>query len=173
MNFNAIDDNIDRFLESLRQSRVCNWCKYPSRPVLKKIGLCKYCNRIRRKLNKLESQINHQKSKTGQVHPFLQHDYKLACKKAGLCKAEGMWYARIGRITQLDLERELNELSQQYVGKILFSHDASWLGSMISRRHQQFFFYILSLLNREYLRKNRSRKARWLVLNEMIDGDSS
>jgi len=159
------DDYVDLFFESLNSAKACNWCRHPNRKVLTRIGLCPHCNRIRKKVRRLESQLSDQR---GVAHPILEFEHKRATTKADLCKLEGDLYGKIDSKSQLDLEHELDKLSRWYVHKRLFSHDASWLGSVIPPQQRRVLFYLLSLMNREYMRLNRDELAFQRMRSELL-----
>jgi hypothetical protein len=144
-------NEIESFFEYLNNKVKCNWCKHPKEVVLPRIGLCNHCNRIRKELKHLE-----EKQKLG-------FKYEIACRKKENAIAEGNIYGdiHIDLITPLKLERELRLLGQWFVGKEFFKSDANILAGVFCPVHRTYVYYMVSLYNREYMRKNRHQLAAY------------
>jgi hypothetical protein len=89
-----------------------------------------------------------------------EFDYKVALRKAQLARCEGSRYGNIHKkdISALDLEHELDDLSKLFVKKKSF-YDATSIGWALPPTQRMYVFYLLSLIKREYLRRNRRRLA--------------
>jgi len=80
-------------------------------------------------------------------------------------------------ISALDLEHELTDLSKKFLNKQMFYGDATSIGWALSLNQRMYVFYLLSLMQREYLRRNRHRMAQSQVTGmslaevEAIDHD--
>lgn len=141
------DDYIEDFFQGMAQKDLCAWCRHPWKPVAT-AGLCWHCYSIKRQLRKAERGNNYQ-------------DHKIALRKAQLARAEGIQYGDIHRkdISALDLEHELHDLSKRYVNKRLSCVNATSIGWALPPTQRIYVFYLISLLQREYLRKHRHRIA--------------
>jgi hypothetical protein len=143
-------DKILSFLEFLNNKVKCNWCKHPKENVLPRIGLCKHCNRIRKELNRLEREQR------------LGFTYEVVCRMKENAIAEGNIYGEIHiEITSLKLERELRLLGERFVKKEFFKSDANILAGVFCPIHRAYVYYMVSLYNREYMRKYRRQFAAY------------
>lgn len=90
-----------------------------------------------------------------------EYDYKVTLRKAQLARCEGSRYGNIHKkdISALDLERELDELSKRFLNKKIFYGDATSIGWGLPSPQRMYVFYLLSLIMRQYLRRNRGRMA--------------
>ena len=167
------EDYIDSFIEDLGQKPTCDWCHHPWHTKLTS-RLCSHCYRIRREIVSLEREI-----KQKGVSLEREHDYKIALRKSQLARAEGMHYGNLHKraISALDLEHELTNLSKKFLNKQMFYGDATSIGWALSLNQRMYVFYLLSLMQREYLRRNRHRMAQSQVTGtslaevEAIDHD--
>src|ERR1700730_6844363 len=151
------DDFIDSFFEKLAQQVRCGWCCHPRQTKLTS-GLCSHCYRIRRQVLSLESQI-----KDEGLSIERKHDYKVALRKAQLARSEGLRYGNINKrdISALDLEHELDDLAKNFVNQKIFYGEATSIGWRLPSNQRMYVFYLLSLMQREYLRRNRHRMAEF------------
>ena len=126
-------------------------------------GLCGHCNRLRLKLKAKEDYAaKFQKEAGGLPYPLIMSfDLRVLRRMVEDAKAEGRIYggAHKEEITGLKLEHELDLLGKRFVRKDFFHGDATWLAWSFCPDHRRFVFYVLSLFNREYMRRNRRRRA--------------
>jgi hypothetical protein len=165
------DEHVNGLLRFLGNQTTCMWCKHPRERVLSRSGLCSHCNRLRKKLEKAESEVANFQHQHGSIPPLLDREVRIRRFMVENAKAEGDIYGQIhvDHVTGLDLEHELDLLSKRYVHKEFFHGDASSLDSNLCLNHRRYLRYILSLLNREYMRQNRRGLAREKLLDEAIE----
>jgi hypothetical protein len=164
------DDEITGLLETLSNLQTCNWYKHPREAVFPKIGLCSHCNRIRTGLKKLEKEAAAFQQKHGGISYPMMFDLMVQRQMVKQAQAEGHLYGNIftDEITGLDLEHELDLLGKRYVKKEFFGGYATLFGHSFCPNHRRYVYYILSLFNREYMRKNRRKIAMARVSDEVI-----
>ena len=150
------DDFIEDFFQRLAETVTCDWCRHPWERDLTS-GLCSHCYYIKGQLRKAER-------KGG-------YDYKVALRKAQLARSEGSLYGDIHKkdISALDLEHEFIALSKLFGKKRMFFFDANSIGRALPSPQRMYVFYLLSLLMRAHLRKNRSQMARYEIQGISLD----
>jgi hypothetical protein len=147
---------VEDFIDGLRQHTTCDWCRHPWEPI-SRAGLCSHCYNIRRKLLALTKLIKDQGSSIER-----EIDYKIALRKSQLARAEGLHYGNLHKrtISALDLEHELTDLAKKLVNKRIFYGDATSIGWALPFDQRMYVFYLLSLVQRQYLRQNRHQMAQ-------------
>lgn len=100
-----------------------------------------------------------------------EYDYKVALRKAQLARCEGSHYGNIHKkdISALDLEHELDDLSKHFLNKKIFYGDATSIGWALPPPQRMYVFYLLSLIMRQYLRRNRRRLAAFDIKGMSLD----
>ena len=159
------DDFIESFFQSLAETITCAWCRHPWKTTLT-AGLCSHCYRIKRQIRRLDREIE----KAGLTRELESH-YKVALRKAQLARSEGSCYGNIHRkdISALDLEHEFDELSKHFLNKKIFYGDATSIGWGLPPPQRMYVFYLLSLIMREYFRRNRGRLAAFDITGMSLD----
>lgn len=160
------DREVAEILKDLGSRTTCAWCKHPLVATMPRTRLCRHCNRLRLGLKKLEADAEVMSRELGRLSSWLEYELMVQREMVESAKAEGCTYGDVATraLLPLDLEHELCFLGEHYVGKALFRGAATWLNDSFCGDHARFVLYLLSLFNREYLRKNRRRLARWSVL---------
>jgi len=166
----GIDDGdslIARIMEALSEEVVCAWCKYPNKKI-RATGLCSHCYNINTRIRNAQKAVERFKIENPTVtgrEPLKLFELKFLLKvemmKAVRAKAEGSLYGNLysADIDVVRVECELDLVSKRYVNKRLFSGNASLLGTVFSPLQLKYLFYMLSLMNREHLRRNREKEA--------------
>jgi len=149
-------DYVEDFIEKLAQQPICVWCRHPWQPIYKS-DLCSHCYNIRRQLPAVKREIE-----TEGCTLEREIDYKIALRKSQLARTEGTLYGNLHKraISALDLEHELTDLAKKFVNKRLFYGDATSIGWALPLNQRTYVFYLVSLLQREYLRHRRHRIAQ-------------
>ena len=150
------EDYPTRFLEGIYAEAKCDWCKDP-RGKIARSGLCWSCYRIKNTVAKLQSKMDKHKKRQVRIPFELRFDLTLGKQMARLAKAEGARYGSIHRenISGLDIEHELSSLSKHFLGKDLFFGDANLFQWSFSLSQRRLIFYVLSRLQREFLKRHR------------------
>lgn len=162
------DKSIAGLMESMGSRVVCRWCKHPKEEVMRKIGLCAHCNRLRREMIRLENIAEQSERERGGITHDLYFRLKVQRKKIEAAQDEGEKYGYLFAdfISGLDLEHELRLVSGRFVNKDFFYSDASWLNLVFSPLQRKHLYYMLSLMNREYMRQNRHKFAMSKIYDE-------
>jgi len=160
------DDNAAEFLESLSQEKTCQWCQYPYERIYR-ASLCRHCYNIRCALNRIRARVKNCESSGGghpKVDPIeLDRQYRVAVEMEKGAKIEGNRYGGVAdrQVTGLDLEEEMSSLSKSFLGKDLYFGRANLLNESFSPNQRKVLFYLLSLVQREDLRRTRRRGAQY------------
>lgn len=153
------------FLELLRNQTTCDWCKHPRESVMRRIGLCGHCNRIRKGLEKLEKDAAAYRQKHGDLRFDWDWDLRVQRKMVEGAQVEGRKYGKLFDDDFFDttLEYEFRFLSKKSTGKDLFFGLTGPLNYSFGVNQRKYLFYLLSLMSREILRKNRRGHAMYEV----------
>ena len=158
----AIDDRAQEYLEYIAENEMCNWCKYPHKPIYRG-GLCRHCYNIKAELKRLHRKMEDGKER-GAVHPTfglgnLQFDYTAAIDMAEAAQTEGRTYGSLSKgDAPLDLEQEFGFISVKFLKKDLYRHSVD-LFTYFAPSQRRLLMYVLSRISREYLRRNRRKRA--------------
>lgn len=156
---NAMGENCEdycaRFINQLLSKRVCDWCKHPVRPAMKRVGLCHHCYRLRKRLELLETDARAISEELGEVPRDLESRLSHQRWKVEDVKREGLRYGTLS-LTDTKLEEELDFLGQQItVGMDIFYGFTYSLNLAFCPNQRRYVFYLLSLMSREIRRKKR------------------
>lgn len=151
------------YLESIAGKEMCSWCRYPYKPTYSG-GLCRHCYEIRAELRQLYRKVEDRKAR-GAVHPTfglgnLQFDYIAAIDMAEAAHWEGRCYGSLYKhdVTPLDLEHEFGFISEKFLKKDLYRNSVD-LFTYFTPPQRRLLIYVLSRMSREYLRRNRRKRA--------------
>jgi hypothetical protein len=162
-------------LERIGKRVTCGWCKHPGIQVYR-AGLCRHCYHIKTELVRLHQKVHHSRE-TGVPHPRFGSipsewdlKYKIAIRMAESAQSEGRMYGSISRdeITNLRLEHEFNLISKRLLKRDLYRNKAC-LFECFTACEKRYVFYIISLMSREILRKNRRASATYDVTGFSVD----
>jgi len=158
-------------MEHIRNRTTCEWCHHPKRPVMQRTKLCKHCNRIRLILNTLEERNRAFAEKHGGLTFTMQWEVDVQRAMVQSAQGEGKMYGRFydEDLNDLKLEHEWRILSERYVGQDLFYGIVDALNASLGVNQRRYIFYLLSLLNREWMRKNRRSLAYGIVQQATLD----
>jgi hypothetical protein len=86
-------------------------------------------------------------------------------------QGEGRMYSQFYEedLNDLKLEHEWRILSERYVGEDLFYGIVDALNLSLGVNQRRYIFYLLSLMNREWMRKNRRSLAYGIVQQATLD----
>lgn len=142
---------------------VCAWCRHPEKPV-HRAGLCAHCYRIQRQVARLDSACKG-RGRTGSRRAS-QLEIRIARQMMTLAKGEGEAYSDLSanRIDGLKLEHELSFLSRRFLRKDLYRGLATPLEWSFPPDQRVLLYYLIALMNREYLRRDRRKIAESRVL---------
>jgi len=165
------EDHCAQLMDQLRNRETCEWCRHPHEEILPRVRLCNHCNRIRLKLQKMERQAEQFIAERGGLTFGMQNDLRVQRAMVEHAQIEGQTYGGFydDDLLPLGLENQFRTTSVHYVGKDLFngiSNDLNWSFSLNQRR---YVYYLLSLMNREWMRKGRRQHARWMVQQAILD----
>lgn len=155
------EDYASQFLQRLYRYPQCEWCKDPGRRIHAS-GLCCSCYRLERNLAKLQGRLHEYKNHNQRTPSQLQLEVRIARRKVRLAKAEGSLYGSINtqEIDGVRIEHELSSLSRGLVKKDLFYGDANLFDWSFSPSQKRLILYLLSGIQREFMRRNRHRMAK-------------
>jgi hypothetical protein len=158
----TLDDSAQRYLGSITEKEMCTWCRYPYKPTYSG-GLCRHCYDIKAELRRLHREVEERKAH-GAVHPTfglgsLQFDYIAAIDMAEAAQGEGRVYGSLSKgDAPLDLEHEFGFISQKFLKKDLYRNSVD-LFTYFTPPQRRLLMYVLSRMSREYLRRNRRKRA--------------
>ena len=162
----SVDGCAQKHLEFVADEEPCNWCRYPYKPIYSG-GLCRHCYEIKAELKQLHREVEDRKAH-GAGHPMfglgnLEFEYIAAIDMAEAAQTEGRIYGFLaGDVTPLDLEHEFCFISEKFLKKDLYRHSVD-LFTCFSPVQRRLLKFILSRMSREYLRRNRRRRAWFKV----------
>lgn len=156
------DSSCKSFLESIYSDPKCNWCGLPSTIFpLYRVGLCSHCYNIRSELRKIRKKCWSFEDARKRVPFELIFDWETAVKKAEFASQDGDLLADIHtrKVSGLDLEHALSGISERFVKKDLFYHDAEWLDWCFSASQTRLVYHFLRKLLVTDLRRKRQFEA--------------
>ena len=160
----TLDDSAQKHLERVAANELCNWCRYPYKPIYRG-GLCRHCYGIKAELKRLHKEVVDRRAR-GDVHPkfglgILEFDYVTAINMAEAAQSEGRMYGSLynRQVTPLDLEHEFSFISERFLKKDLYRNSVD-LFSDFTLAQRRLLKYIVSRLAREEFRRNRRNLAK-------------
>ena len=166
------EDYCEDFIENLKARKTCDWCKHPHEPVMPRVGLCSHCNRIRLQHKQLLKWYDKFRQEQHGGITF-EMDFRLRVQTAMIehAKLEGRRYGQFFAedFTGTKLEHEWRSISERVAGKDLFYGLTNSLNYSFSMNQRRYLFYLLSLMNRGSMRKNRRGIAMGMVVQDTID----
>jgi hypothetical protein len=165
------EDECARFIEDLRNRETCQWCRHPRESILPRLRLCNHCNYMRLKLRKLERRNEAFEREHGGLLRDMLLDVRVQRHMIENAQAEGEIYRYFfdDDLLPLGLENEFRKLSAHF-GKDVFNGMANSLNHSFSLNQRRFLFYLLSLMNREAMRKSRRNRGQMAALEDPPDG---
>ena len=159
------------FMEYLKAQKTCDWCKHPHEPVMPRVGLCSHCNRIRLQYEQLLKRYEEYAKEHRGITYEMDFDLRVQAAMIDHAKIEGRRYGQFFEedFTGTELEYEWRAISERAAGKDLFYGLTNSLNYSFSVNQRRFLFYLLSLMNRGSMRKNRRRIAMGMVVQDTID----
>lgn len=142
----------DQWLESIRNAKRCKWCAFDH--ALNRRGLCAFCERIRKKLEKARKQDMTDLRRPSRI--------RLAEAEKQNCIAWGnVLKARLHSSPGLHVEHLLTELGERMTGEILFhgdSHEIDWAFNATQRTILAYLLW--KILGRQAQKCRRQFAAR-------------
>ena len=167
--YRRIEAHVADSMEFLRNLETCEWCRHPKRRVLRRIRLCRHCNRLRLRLKSLEAEAAGFQMQNRRPAAHLEYPLAVQRKMIECAQAEGRMYGRLydDDFGPLGFEHEWRMVSQHYVRKHdMFYGIANDLDWSFTLNQKRYVFYLLSLMNREWMRQHRRDIAQNILFDE-------
>jgi hypothetical protein len=158
-------------IEHIRNRTTCDWCLHPKMPVMQRTKLCRHCNRIRLGFNALSERNRKFEEKHGGLTFTMRWELEVQQAMMESAQGEGRVYGRFydDDMNDVRLEHEWRITSSRCVGKDLFYGIVDALNLSLDVNQRRYIFYLLSLINREWMRKNRRSLAYGMVQQATLD----
>jgi hypothetical protein len=157
------EQRLERFLASMENRKRCEWCGDHERRIGPRSKLCDSCKEWRRReLRAIEWK---RKSPNRVDQEGLYHEYHI--QYAVLCRAEGTLHSWDGPISPLDLEGELEALTERFLGENIFGGTTLYFGQF-SPAQRRLLKYIFQRMTRVWLRHHR----RGFAIDEAVNRTS-
>lgn len=163
----------ETLLRSADERAKCEWCRHPDASVHRN-GLCSHCGRIKTEVDRLRKASERPAANEGET---FERDFnrRIAEQKMALAQNEGRYYDGYAErnVDGINIEHQLRFIAKLLVGREMFVNYAGIFETAFPQRERRLLFYFLSLIEREYQRKNRRGYATARVMDgEVSEGGS-
>ena len=165
------DEYCAHLMDYLRQLKTCEWCKHPHEPIMPRVRLCSHCNRLRLKHKKLLEYCQQYAQTHGGITYSMDFNLRVTAAMIENAKLEGRKYGHFfdEDFSGTKLEYEWRSISEKATGKDLFYGITSRLNYSFTINQRRYIFYLLSLMSRTSMRKNRYGAGMGRVVQKTID----
>lgn len=163
---NNRNEYVHRFVESLKDRKLCAWCCSDGRIYRSK--LCRHCYEVSRKLAAAEKRAAAVQNPNKHLASGLRYKVRLYAKMKQLCITDGDTFRSLANshVSAWDVENYLSALSKRLLRRDLFWGCASLLGSCFSPAQRRFLAYLLWKILSAHNRRHRQDKASYIVITE-------
>ncbi len=155
------EQRLDRFLADMVNRKRCEWCGDDERRIGPRSKLCDSCKEWRRRERRAIEWKRKFPNRVGQEGVY--YEYRIQC--AALCRAEGTLHSWDGPISPLDLEWELEALTERFLGEDVFGGTALYF-EQYSPAQRRLLKYIFQRMTKVWLRHHRRGFAMEAAMNK-------
>lgn len=162
------EEQANSFVDSALARGRCEWCRSPWRS-LYRVGLCRSCYNSRSELKNIERRITRLKTNSRPVPGLLIFEQRVLKRAVANCKTDGdvLDDTLMPGSSAVDLEHDLDWLSQRICHRKLFHGLATELGWVFGPEHIRFLRCLIwKIISAEMSRHRVMRAQSDLVLGD-------
>lgn len=155
------EERLNGFLQRMENRNRCEWCGDDERHIGPRSKLCDSCKEWRRRERRAlewKREFPNRVDEEG-----LRYEYWI--QYAALCRAEGTLHSWDGPISPLDLEWELEALTERFLGESIFGSTTFYFGQF-SAAQRRLLKYMFQRMTKVWLRHHRRSFAIEEVMNK-------
>jgi len=155
------EERLDHFLSTMENQKRCEWCGDDERHIGPRSKLCDNCKRWRRREQRA---IEWKRKFPNRVDQGALY-YEYCIQFAALRRAEGTLHSWDGPISPLDLEWELEALTERFLGENIFGSTTLYFGQFSSTQ-RRLLKYMFQRITKVWLRHHRRGFAIEAAVNK-------